>query len=297
MYSQGCSDAGVCSLDIMNETSTHNSEQLYNNTLQFGIGYGIADNNINVFNSFLEYSFNLQDFSFDFKGTILSQNGSDYNSFGLGDVYFTGSYKLSQNSIVSLGMKLSLNNADNTTDITAFNGKRLEITLPMDYQTSLGTTDLILAYSHKIDNFSIFSALQVPITQNKNMFDSTKAASQRDKEFSEFTSTTNFQRSSDLIIRINYLYKVNEDIDFVPSILPIYHLSNDKYSEFTGNTEVIREIEGSDGLTLNLNLQSKLKLDNSFITLNIGFPVLVRKVRPDGLTRALVLGLNYGYNF
>jgi hypothetical protein len=83
----------------------------------------------------------------------------------------------------------------------------------------------------------------------------------------------------------------------VPSILPIYHLSNDKYSEFTGNTEVIREIEGSDGLTLNLNLQSKLKLDNSFITLNIGFPVLVRKVRPDGLTRALVLGLNYGYNF
>lgn len=59
MYSQGCSDAGVCSLDIMNENSTHNSEQLYNNTLQFGIGYGIADNNINVFNSFLEYSFNL----------------------------------------------------------------------------------------------------------------------------------------------------------------------------------------------------------------------------------------------
>jgi hypothetical protein len=79
-----------------------------------------------------------------------------------------------------------------------------------------------------------------------------------------------------------------------PSLLPIYHLSEDRY--FDGFA--MREIEGSQGLTLNGNLYIDWSLDEkSSLQLNAGMPFLFREARPDGLTRSFIATLEYKIKF
>ena len=82
---------------------------------------------------------------------------------------------------------------------------------------------------------------------------------------------------------------------FTSSLLSIYHLGNDTYED-TNNVE--KEIEGSGGLTVNLNLFLDYRLShNSSLNFIVGSPIAVRKVRPDGLTRSFIATIAYGYQF
>jgi hypothetical protein len=59
-----------------------------------------------------------------------------------------------------------------------------------------------------------------------------------------------------------------------------------------------QEIEGSDGLTLNATCHFLLSVgEKSKLSFNIGFPLIVREARPDGLTRSFVAGVEYGVMF
>ena len=48
------------------------------------------------------------------------------------------------------------------------NLKENGVPLPMDFQPSLGTYDLILGVSHQYKNFNFVVAYQQPLTQNNN---------------------------------------------------------------------------------------------------------------------------------
>lgn len=77
--------------------------------------------------------------------------------------------------------------------------------------------------------------------------------------------------------------------------MTIYHLTNDKY---TDALVVEREIDGSSGLTLNANAYLDYELnETSAVQLNLGVPLVVRETRPDGLTRGLVVNLEYRARF
>ena len=80
--------------------------------------------------------------------------------------------------------------------------------------------------------------------------------------------------------------KLNSRLKLTPSILPIYHLTNDKY---TDESNIKTEIKGSRGLTLNGNLYLDYEINSkSVLQLNLGMPFVVREVRLDGLTRSFV---------
>ena len=77
--------------------------------------------------------------------------------------------------------------------------------------------------------------------------------------------------------------------------MPIYHLTNDKY---TDQLKVERAITGSQGLTLNGNIYIDYELNNkSAIQFNVGMPFVVRDKRPDGLTRSFIANLEYSVLF
>jgi hypothetical protein len=60
----------------------------------------------------------------------------------------------------------------------------------------------------------------------------------------------------------------------------------------------MKEIEGSQGLTLNGNLYIDCTLDEkSSLQLNAGIPFLFREARPDGLTRSFIATLEYKIKF
>jgi hypothetical protein len=102
-------------------------------------------------------------------------------------------------------------------------------------------------------------------------------------------------RSNDILLRVSYPVLLNSKIKLTPSLLPIYHLTNDRYRDQNNNEY---EIIDSKGLTLNTNLHVDYIINQrQSIFFNVAFPILIRESRPDGLTRSFVLSLAYGLKF
>ncbi len=163
----------------------------------------------------------------------------------------------------------------------------------MDYQPSLGTLDLILGAGYTYRKLKLVVAWQQPLTQNNNSF--LAELYPENTPFRQFQSTNNYRRSGDVLLRASYSFALTKKLTVLPSILPIYHLQNDKFTDQTG-TE--KSIAGSKGLTLNGNIYLEYALSPaSGFSLIFGAPFITREVRPDGLTRSYVLSGEYKINF
>lgn len=283
-YGQGCSDAGFCTINSFKPNSADSTEVL-NNQLKFGAFYGKADNSISVYGNYLEYNRQLsKKFGLDAKLTTIAQNGNGISAFGLSDIFVNANYKASEKVKLTLGAKLPLSNASKTYD---------NLPLPMDYQSSLGTFDLIFGIGYEIKKIQFVAAIQQPLTQNDNQFIATNYPI--NSELRTFQSTNKFERSGDVLLRVSYPITINSKLKLTPSILPIYHLANDKY---TDEFNVKQEIKGSLGLTLNGNAYIDYEINSkNIIQLNLGMPFIVRESRPDGLTRSFIANLEYRINF
>ena len=283
-YGQGCSDAGFCTIDSFKPNST-DSAKVLNNQLKAGAFYGKADNAISVYGAYLEYNRQLsKKFGLDLKLTTLAQEGNGISVFGLSDIFVNANYKAGKSVKLTLGAKIPLSNANRTHD---------NLPLPMDYQASLGTVDLIFGVGYEIWKIQLVAAIQQPVTQNGNQFIAGNYPV--DSKLRNFQSTNKFERSGDVLLRVSYPIKIKSKLKLTPSILPIFHLSNDKY---TDELNVKQEIKGSQGLTLNGNLYIDYEINSKHaIQLNAGMPFLFREARPDGLTRHFIANIEYRIKF
>ena len=278
-YGQGCSDAGFCTMNSFKPNNTDSTEVL-NNQFKIGVFYGKADNSISVFGNYLEYNRQLsKKFGLDAKLTTIAQDGNGISAFGLSDIFLNANYKVNEKVKLTLGAKTPLSDASNT---------RNNLPLPMDYQASLGTFDLIFGIGYEIKKIQVVAAIQQPLTQNENQFIAKNY-------LSSFQSTNKFKRSGDVLLRISYPITIDSKLKLTPSILPIYHLTNDKYTE---DSNVQKEITGSQGLTLNANAFLDYEFNSkNIIQLNLGIPFIVRDSRPDGLTRSFIANIEYRIKF
>ena len=163
----------------------------------------------------------------------------------------------------------------------------------MDNQASLGTVDLLFGAGYKIKKFQIVAAIQYPLMQNNNQFLSNEYLGVSALSF--FQSTNNFKRSGDVLLRVSYPISVTKKLKIIPSILPIYHLANDKYTDVLN---IQREIICSEGLTLNGNIYLDYSINQkNIIQLNARVPLIYRDARPDGLTRSVIVSLEYRMKF
>lgn len=284
LFAQGCSDAGFCTVNSF-QPNNNDSIKTYQNQIKTGVFFGKADNSISVFGNYVEYNRQIgEKFGVDAKLTTLAQNGNDVSAFGLSDLFLNANYKANEKLKFTLGAKIPLSDAGNSKN---------NIPLPMDYQSSLGTLDLIVGVGYEIKKIQLVAALQQPLTQNENQF----LASQypASSALRGFLSTNKFQRSGDVLMRVSYPLMIHPKIRLTPSILPIYHLNNDR---FTNQNNVELEINNSKGLTLNGNVYVDYEIDQrNGLQLNLGVPFLVRKSRPDGLTRSFIANLEYRVKF
>jgi hypothetical protein len=283
-YAQGCSDAGFCTINSFKPNSKGNKEVL-NNQFKIGAFYGKADNAIAVYGNYVEYNRMVsKKFGFDAKLTTLAQNGNGISTFGLADVFLNANYKASEKLTFTVGAKMPLSNA---------NKSKNNLPLPMDYQASLGTFDVIFGIGYEVNKLQLVAAIQQPVTQNDNLFFASSYPV--NSNLKAFQSTNKFIRSSDVLLRVSYPISLNKKLQFTPSLLPIYHVANDKY---TDELNVQREIIGSQGLTLNGNMYLDYAINNkNSIQFNLGIPFIVRDSRPDGLTRSFIANVEYRIKF
>lgn len=281
---QGCSDAGLCTMDSFKPGHTEDTRKT-SNRLKAGVFFGSADHSISVFGNYLEYSRQFgEKLGITAKITTLGQSGNDISVFGISDIFLNGDYALADNVRITLGAKIPLNSAGQSKD---------GLPLPMDYQSSLGTFDIVFGFGFGIEGFQIVAAMQQPLTHNENEFIS--GLYPAESKISEIQSTNEFKRSGDIMLRLSYPIDMGENLRLTPGILPIYHLANDKYTDASGNE---KEITGSQGLTFNGNLYLDYAIDDTHtLQLNIAMPFLVRDARPDGLTRSFLANLEYILSF
>ena len=290
LYSQGCSDAGFCTIGNIRTTPLDTVKEK-KNKLSLLFTNGMGDQGVYVFTPAIQYEVEANShFSFQSKITGNHASGNLGSATGLGDLFLSSTYLLSpktkvKNSVIA-GVKLPLNTGD-----IGFDSRPL----PMQYQSSLGTVDLILGYKWSLKRFSANFAWQQPLSgRNRNTF---LPQYLNTPSAYEYAPSNDFNRKGDVLFRIAYQIISSNKLKWNSSLLGIYHLGEDTYINGNLSNSPIK-IVGSRGLTLNITSMFSYEV-NKLITIGLsgGIPLVVRKVRPDGLTRAFALTPEINFNF
>ena len=116
-YSQGCSDAGFCTIDLLKDHSMSGGGDDLKNTVKAGLTYGVGDFSINVISPYLEYGNNIsENLSLSAKVTFASTSGELNSNSNFSDIFLTSSYqfKKTSNSNITLvsGVKIPLSTSN-----------------------------------------------------------------------------------------------------------------------------------------------------------------------------------------
>jgi hypothetical protein len=255
-----------------------------NNALSMGLVFGMSQWNVLAFTPYLEYSRTMgKHFSVTGRFTYGFRSGELGDLNGPSDLFLSLGYTFLDHLTLTGGVKIPMNNANKIAG---------DDPLPMNYQTSLGTVDLLLGMGYSYKRLSFMAGYQQPVTQNGNQFFAGNYS--EDAPEYKYFSTRNYHRAADVMLRVSYMAVQSERISLLTSVLPIYHLQNDSYEEPDGDRVTF---SGSQGLTLNLNVVLKYFLTPSqSLELNLGAPAAARSVRPDGLSKYAV-GIGYCMSF
>lgn len=296
-FAQGCSDAGFCSVGEMKSEAADSADNR-KNKLAITPVFGIGEDRTFILTPTFQYDRQLsKSWSIQTKVTANFASGNLGSVFGFGDLIQSGSYAVQSNrklkTSFTVGIKVPLSNANRTV-----NGR----SLPMTYQSSLGTLDAIAGLSLKFHQFKAAFGIQIPIS---NLYGTDKSRSSNGFLKNEwdslsvlaYPSTNGFTRAPDALFKLEYVWKVSDKFTFIPGLLNIYHFSQDSYYPIKGNNES-KKIANSQGLTTNLTLVTVYQINKKLkASIVFGTPLIVREVRPDGLTRSFVLGPEISYNF
>lgn len=282
---QGCSDAGACtaggmgdlSTDFNNMDTTSNGKKMHSYRITESIALG--EENVLIIGSVLDVYLQLsKTMQFQIKGPLNMARKGEVKTVALGDIFLINTIKaFSKNKHAlygNFGVKLPTNQANLTYK---------DSILPMVYQSSLGSVDLIFGvnynFRHKIGVLSGGFAYQQPI---------------KHINYNKSPETLNLKRKADIVLRVDQTFNVKKKWDLGLGLLGIYHVKNDTYLKGVGGVPIL----GSKGLTLNVT-----GLINWYVSKNIelgstfGVPLLVRDARPEGLTRKFVVSPYLQFNF
>lgn len=281
---QGCADAGLCSIGPMKSSDFF--DEPANGELRFRPSYGLGEKQVSIIGLQLEGDYNIKDIVyFQFLLPYTISTGSLGHTSGLGDLTLSLSIPIFSNDEVSTtifgGSKIPFQNGNATYDGNL---------LPMAYQPSLGTFDALGGVAVTYKQFLFSAGYQQPLTQNENKY----IAPGIDPDNESWT-TNDFERAADMAIRAEYSKSNPEKINWKAGLLGIIHMGNDTYFDPTDN--VRKDIENSQGLTLNVTGGISKNWGKYTLGTDLGFPVITREARPDGLTRTFVLGFYGGWKF
>jgi hypothetical protein len=293
--SQGCSDAGFCTMGAMKPDQPYNKKidfKLRSMELSFYRGTTPVTAKIFVATADLNFGINARN-SVQVKIPYLSAEGRLGSTGGISDIslcYTRNIYSTEKFEVnLSLGGKIPTNNSDLEED-----GKPL----PMYYQTSLGTYDLIAGISLINRNWLIATGIQYPLNKNENKFTWNAWVPVGDPErpyIEKHAPAYDLKRGTDVMLRIERNFRLSR-LNFTLGLLPIYRITNDEVFSPKDNARV--KPSGAKGLALSaistLGYSFNVRSGVKFL---FGHKLVQRDVNPDGLTREMVTTLSFYYRF
>ncbi len=292
-FSQGCSDAGFCTMGAMRPDQNFNRRvdfKLRSLAVQYHYGKSTLSPVIQAYT--LDFDFGVtQNFGVHLKLPYQRVTGNLGENQGIGDISISATYLVYSHSLFDINATLGGKIPTNNSNAKAENG----LTLPMYYQTSLGSYDIIAGASLISRNWLFAVGYQQALTANENDF--TWA------EWVRYPSQ-NYINSHDvgigLIRGIDVMMRVERNFrwlnySFNVGLLPIYRVTKDtgllRTKNNTGklNTRGLA-LTAITGFTYNFNVVSGVKV-------LYGLKITDRDTNPDGLTRDWVLNLTYEFRF
>jgi hypothetical protein len=282
IHGQGCSDAGACSIGTLDEVET---EESILPRVKISYDQGIALGEKFTFISQTSISLDLRvgkSTSIVVRTPFIFTSGNLGNSSGIGDVLISVIQQVYKDNESQFGILLAGKLKSNNSNFS-FAGNPL----PMAYQTSLGTYDIIVGGQYLWRTWDFYLAYQHPFGRNENQYLNNPNITDESKIYFE---SAQLKRGDDLALRVQKTFYLNNDQSLLPGIMPIYRIQK---SEIVKNDQQVL-LDGSDGLTLNLYLTYVKKLKgNTIMYLSGAFPIIDRDYRADGLTRNFVINLKF----
>lgn len=289
IHAQGCSDAGFCTAGALKPLQEIDSS--FRHQFKLTAAYGIGEQGTLVLQAISE-----AELSFFKNNTIQLKvpysyiNGNLGSASGLGDITISLSQRLISRPKLALSLTLGGKIATGKSDLEKDNRS-----LPMPYQVSLGTHDAIIGTALQYGKWNFGAGFQgVLADHNNNRFLRSGWVDNLDAQ--KYFESNRLRRGNDALLRVERGFHLKR-FDFSVGLLGLYRIQKDKITLETSEEKQVR-VQGSEGLTLNLTGGiNYLVSPRSTLILSFGTPLIVREVRPDGLTRSVVVNFSYGIRF
>lgn len=185
--------------------------------------------------------------------------------------------------LIALGYEFPFNMKANFTLNAGFvlpsqNANRLDLgmALPMAYQSSLGSTDLLVGFTFEHEGLLMGLAFQQPLTENGNRYINIGSP------FGAPTSNY-LRRGADLSLRLRQSIKLSRSVDAFFNVIPIIRVSDDRIIDENFEVQVIQK---SKGQTLNGSVGFVYSFRKySYLIAEVGMPIYYRQVFADGSQR------------
>lgn len=298
-HSQGCSDAGFCTMGAMRPDQDYNKKITVKlRSLELNFYRGTTTVTPVIYVGTIDFNLALNDAnSFQIKLPYQSVSGNLGDNQGLGDISlsFTHSTDLLDKWDVSwtLGAKIPSGKSDDTANnaFTEFE----TVDLPMYYQVSLGSYDAVAGMSMINSKWLLATGIQVALTENDNQFQWSDWPEYPDEEYiRKHAVGRNLKRGIDVMLRVERNWRFT-NFNFSLGLLPIYRITKDEASTRSGERV---KLDGTTGLALSALGSFGYHFDiNNSIKIIRGYKITDREKNPDGLTRDDVWSVSYVYRF
>lgn len=283
-HSQGCSDAGVCSATQQFDSS---SDQKIAHHFSLTPSLGLGDQQSWVLGSVFSYQIqNQKGWSLTVALPYSSTLGNITTTSGIGDIILglnVPIFKNSKNQVSWLiAGKFATDDANKTFDNQA---------LPMIYQPSSGTNDLISSVQWNYQTWLFAVGYQHAFNGNENTFISTDFPI--DSDAAKYHSSAYLKRGDDVMLRFEKRFLGKKKSSFKAGALPIFRIQEDQLKV----DGVYENIPNSSGLTLNIYTAWRYQFTQNFYSeLQLAAPPITREVRADGTTRSFLINLRLAFS-
>jgi hypothetical protein len=302
VFSQGCSDAGFCTMGAMKPDQPFNKKipiRLRSMEVSFYRGTTTTSPIVYVATADLNFSVLDSKTSFQVKLPFQAVKGNFGSTGGVSDISLCltrnifSSEKFDIN--ISIGSKIPTNDSNKKNEE---NG----LAYPMYYQTSLGTYDAIAGISLMNRNWLFATGIQHPFNQNKNQFtwadwDPVYRDGQSPDYVRTYAQCYELKRGTDVMLRAERNFRFSR-LNASLGVLSIYRINKDEITvDPTGTAERVKP-DGTTGMALSgiatLGYSFNVR---SGIRILYGKKFMDRERNPDGLTRHDVSTISYYFRF
>jgi hypothetical protein len=297
---QGCSDAGFCTMGAMKPDQPFRKNiPLKLRSMELSFYRGTTTLSPIIYVSTLDVNFNIVDDKTFFQVKVPYQmvKGNLGKTSALGDISLCLTRKLFSagefDIQVSLGGKIPANDANLKDDVN-------NLPLPMYYQTSLGTYDVIAGLSMMSRNWLFATGVQHPFNRTSNHFTwAPWIPVYKNGEDPDYVRSYNgayeLKRGTDIMLRAERNFRFSR-VNFSIGVLPIVRINRDEVTDVNAKKRI--RPDGTTGMAFSAIATTGYSFNvRSGIRFLYGRKLRSREVNPDGLTRHDVMTFTYFYRF